>query len=75
MGLPTISTNVGAEGIYLNESNGLYVENDEDLFLSKILSVYENYQNMNKKDIHENIKTLFDFDKSLKEIEMYLKNI
>lgn len=75
MGLPTISTNVGAEGIYLNESNGLYVENDEDLFLSKILSVYENYENINKENIHENIKILFDFDKSLKEIEIHLQNI
>lgn len=75
MGLPTISTNVGAEGIYLGESNGLYVENDEDLFLSKILSIYENYQDINKKNIHENIKTLFDFNKSLEKIEIYLKNI
>lgn len=75
MGLPTIATDVGAEGIYLNESNGLYVENDENLFLSKILSIYKNYQNMNKKDIHENIKILFDFGKSLKEIEIHLKNI
>lgn len=75
MGLPTIATDVGAEGIYLGESNGLYVENDENLFLSKILSIYKNYQNMNKKDIHESIRTLFDFDKSLKEIEIHLKNI
>ncbi len=75
MGLPTIATDVGAEGIYLNDSNGLYVENDEDLFLEKILSIYKGYQNINKKNIHESIRTLFDFDKSLKEIEIHLKNI
>ena len=75
MGLPTIATDIGAEGIYLNDSNGLYVENDEDLFLEKILSVYKGYQNINKKNIHERIRTLFDFDKSLQEIEIHLKNI
>lgn len=75
MGLPTIATDVGAEGIYLGDSNGLYVENNEDLFLEKILSVYKGYQNINKKNIHESIRTLFDFDKSLKEIEIHLKNI
>ena len=48
---------------------------DLDLFLEKILSIYKGYQNINKKNIHESIRTLFDFDKSLKEIEIHLKNI
>lgn len=75
MGLPTIATDVGAEGIYLDDLNGLYVENDENQFLKKILNVYENYQNINKKNIHKNIRTLFDFGKSLKEIKIHLKSI
>jgi glycosyltransferase involved in cell wall biosynthesis len=75
MGLSTVATDVGAEGIYLDDKNGLYIENDECLFLEKILKIYGDYNNVNKKYIHENIKTLFDFNISLEAIDLHLKNI
>jgi glycosyltransferase involved in cell wall biosynthesis len=75
MGLPTIATDVGAEGIYIDEQDGLYIENNEELYLKKIIDIYNNYNSINKSNIHNNIKDLFDFDKSLESIDLNLKNI
>jgi polysaccharide biosynthesis protein PslH len=75
MGLPTISTDTGAEGIYINEKNGLHIQNSEALFLEKILELYINYENIDKNIIHKNIKDTFNFDKSLEDINARIESV
>lgn len=75
MGLPTITTDIGAEGIYLSDSDGLYIENDKERFLKRIINIYENYQDINKSNIRRNMKCRFDFDQSLDKIDNYFKRM
>lgn len=75
MGLPTISTIVGAEGIDVNQENGLFIEKNDIEFLNRIINIYKNYKLVDKQLIHDNILINFNFDESLKKIDDFLSKI
>lgn len=74
MGLPTISTDVGAEGIELSEEDGLYVV-DIEKFSDKILEIYDKKIFYKKEQIHKKFRDKFSFKKTIKIIQKIIDDI
>lgn len=74
MGLPTVSTSVGAEGIYLNQKDGLYVSDNEEKFFNHIMEIYNSYDSTNRFSIHNNVKQKYNFGISLLKINEVIES-
>ena len=77
MGLPTVSTEIGAEGINIEEEYGLYVRNHVNEFVDTIFSVYERYldNTISKVNIRNNLTKSYDFSKSLEIISSIISKV
>ncbi len=76
-GKPVISSKVGIAPEYINETNGILVEpNDETELVTALNSMLDKYQSYNNAEIQKNALNLFSFNNVGKEIfEIYRQAI
>lgn len=70
MGLPVVSTSIGAEGIDASEHEGLFVADNPDEFARKVLSLVQSPQRTEtyRKNAKEFIKTNYSVENTIKVI-------
>ena len=61
MGLPTVTTNVGAEGIDIGEDMGLFIRNNETEMISCLYDLYRRKIKFNSEELNLKIMQLYDF--------------
>lgn len=68
MGLPTVATTVGAEGIDLGELDGLHVRDTEGEFAETVIRLLESNARSHAADIRQHVMDQFSFERSVQVI-------
>ena len=77
MGLPTIASEIGAEGISVNQDGGLFVYYSNEEFIKLILKIYYEYKNnqIDKRQIRSNVFSDLNFQHSLDHISLIINQV